>query len=161
MEFHCGACGKEAPRYQCGRCNNELYCEDACAKRDWGRHARENCGAFLHLINAKQHALKNEYFRSVFFTSKETQYVEMALKGGVSLGDEVHPDTTQYFYIDKGSGWARVAGKNVPLVEGSVLMVPSGVQHNIGAGAGGMWLHTTYSPPHHPPGLRQREKPRE
>jgi mannose-6-phosphate isomerase-like protein (cupin superfamily) len=46
--------------------------------------------------------LKNTYFRQVLFTGKHAQLVVMCLELGEEIGDEVHPNTDQFFRIEQG-----------------------------------------------------------
>ena len=117
-------------------------------------------GRLFSLSKASESALSNKAYRRVLYTTKELQYVEMHLRAGQEIGREMHKDTTQYFYVHGGDGVARVDGRVFSVSAGSVFIVPAGVMHNLTASSGktGLWLHTTYSPPHHPEGLVQEEK---
>lgn len=104
--------------------------------------------------------LRNEYFREVLFTGPHSQLVVMAIKPGDEIGKESHNGNDQFFRIEAGKGKAVLAGKEYPLEDGMVVVVPAGVQHNIiNTSANEMLkLYTIYSPPQHPEGTVHKTK---
>ena len=104
--------------------------------------------------------LRNEYFREVLFTGPHSQLVVMAIKPGDEIGTEIHNGNDQFFRIEAGKGKAVLAGKEFPLEDGMVVVVPAGVQHNIiNTSANEMLkLYTIYSPPQHPDGTVHKTK---
>ena len=104
--------------------------------------------------------LRNEYFREVLFTGPHSQLVVMAIKPGDEIGAETHDSNDQFFRIEAGKGKAVLAGKEYPLEDGMVVVVPAGVQHNIiNTSANEMLkLYTIYSPPQHPDGTVHKTK---
>ncbi|MHB0966399.1 MAG: cupin domain-containing protein [Chloroflexi bacterium] len=104
--------------------------------------------------------LRNEYFREVLFTGPHSQLVAMAIKPGDEIGTEIHNGNDQFFRIEAGKGKAVLAGKEFPLEDGMVVVVPAGVQHNIiNTSANEMLkLYTIYSPPQHPDGTVHKTK---
>ena len=104
--------------------------------------------------------LRNEYFREVLFTGPHSQLVVMAIKPGDEIGQEIHNGNDQFFRIEAGKGKAVLAGKEFPLEDGMVVVVPAGVQHNIiNTSANEMLkLYTIYSPPQHPEGTVHKTK---
>ena len=104
--------------------------------------------------------LRNEYFREVLFTGPHSQLVIMAIKPGDEIGKESHNDNDQFFRIEAGKGKAVLAGKEFPLEDGMVVVVPAGVQHNIiNTSTNEMLkLYTIYSPPQHPDGTVHKTK---
>ncbi|MFA5837519.1 MAG: cupin domain-containing protein [Bellilinea sp.] len=104
--------------------------------------------------------LRNEYFREVLFTGPHSQLVVMAIKPGDEIGQEIHNGNDQFFRIEAGKGKAVLAGKEYPLEDGMVVVVPAGVQHNIiNTSANEMLkLYTIYSPPQHPEGTVHKTK---
>ncbi len=103
---------------------------------------------------------RNEYFREVLFTGPHSQLVVMAIKPGDEIGTEIHNGNDQFFRIEAGKGKAVLAGKEFPLEDGMVVVVPAGVQHNIiNTSANEMLkLYTIYSPPQHPDGTIHKTK---
>jgi mannose-6-phosphate isomerase-like protein (cupin superfamily) len=104
--------------------------------------------------------LRNEYFREVLFTGPYSQLVVMAIKPGDEIGAETHDSNDQFFRIEAGKGKAVLAGKEYPLEDGMVVVVPAGVQHNIiNTSANEMLkLYTIYSPAQHPDGTVHKTK---
>lgn len=104
--------------------------------------------------------LRNEYFREVLFTGPHSQLVVMAIKPGDEIGKESHNDNDQFFRVEAGKGKAVLAGKEYPLEDGMVVVVPAGVQHNIiNTSTNEMLkLYTIYSPPQHPDGTVHKTK---
>ena len=77
------------------------------------------------------------------------QYVEMAIRPGGQIGEEVHP-VTQFIRIESGIGLAVIDGKSRVLGEGIGLIIPPDSKHNIiNTGKVDMKLYTIYSPPQH------------
>jgi len=106
-------------------------------------------GPFV-LDQADAHARENQEYERVLVTTEHMQYVEMHLEPGQEMGRTTHPDTTRYFYVHAGQGVARVDGRVFSVSTGSMFVVPANLTHNVTAlsGASGLWLHTTYAPPH-------------
>lgn len=97
--------------------------------------------------------LANENFRTVLYTAKNCQLVLMSLKPGEDIGEEVH-QLDQFIRCEQGEGKAVLDGVEHVVANGTVIIVPSGAQHNIINGAGGvMKLYTLYAPPNHRDGV--------
>ena len=101
--------------------------------------------------------LANEDFRRVLFTGPNTQLVVMALKPGEEIGLETHEGHDQFIRIEQGRGVALLGGESHPLSEGSAVVIPAGVEHNIVNTSKDVHLrlYTLYSPPEHPDGTVQ------
>jgi len=112
-----------------------------------------------YVENIEQLTLKNEYFRQVVYTAKSTQLTIMHLQPSEDIGEEVH-DVDQFLRIEKGTGRAVLNGVESGLVDGSVIIVPAGVKHNIinTSMTEPMKLYTLYSPPHHRDGVIHKTK---
>ncbi len=102
--------------------------------------------------NIEKDTVANKDWRRVIYTSKRLQVVLMAIPPGESLGLEVHPDTDQFFRVERGTGILKAGKKEQRLVDGSSAVVPSGVWHNVTNTSTTRWLklYTIYSSPHHP-----------
>lgn len=99
--------------------------------------------------------LKNRYFREVLFTGKHAQLVVMCLQPGEEIGDEVHPDTDQFFRIEQGEAKFIFNEKEEHIVRsGEAVVVPAGTFHNVinTSKVAQLNLYTIYSPPNHPAG---------
>lgn len=109
----------------------------------------------LHHLTAE-----NSLYRHVIKTGKYHQIVLMSLKPGEDIGMEVHHDTDQFIRIEAGEGEAIIDGDRFQLREESAINIDAGSRHNIvNTGDEPLKLYTIYSPPHHPNGLVQPEKP--
>jgi mannose-6-phosphate isomerase-like protein (cupin superfamily) len=106
-------------------------------------------------------ALKNTYFRQVFFTAKHSQLVVMCLEPGEEIGDEVHANVDQFFRIERGDARFVFDEKEQRLVhDGDGVVVPAGTYHNVvnASKTAPLKLYTIYSPPNHPDGTVHRTK---
>ena len=96
---------------------------------------------------------ENEYFREVLFTGPHSQLVVMALKPGEDIGLETHPDTDQFFRVEKGRGEVMIDGRMTVIKSDSAILVPAGARHNIrNTGDKPLKLYTLYGPPEHEDG---------
>lgn len=106
-----------------------------------------------YTTNIEKASLENENFRKVLYTDKNSQLVLMSLVAGEDIGEEVH-DVDQFLRIEKGTGVAVLNDISHDLADGSVVVVPAGVKHNIiNTGAESMKLYSLYMPPHHRDGV--------
>src|SRR3990170_5681126 len=81
--------------------------------------------------NIEKNTLGNNNFRKVLYTGKHSQLVLMSLKPAEEIGMEVHPNNDQFFRFEKGQGKCIIDGNEYELADGSVIVVPSGAEHNI------------------------------
>ena len=102
----------------------------------------------------------NEYFRKVLFTAEHMQLVLMTLHVGEDIGQEMHPDVDQFFRVEHGQADAILGGETHKLVDGSVLIIPAGTEHNVVNTSPDepLRLYTIYSPPNHPDGTFNKTK---
>jgi len=111
-----------------------------------------------YLTNIEQDTKENENFRKVIYTDKICQLVLMSLLPKEDIGEEVH-EVDQFLRIEMGSGEAVLDDVSHMIQEGSVLIVPAGVKHNlINTGTDNMKLYTLYMPPHHRKGTVHKTK---
>ncbi len=105
------------------------------------------------VTNIEKDTLENENFRKVLYTAKNMQLVVMSLNAGEEIGMETHPEHDQFIRVDKGSAKAILNGEESELVDGSCVIIPAGVEHNIvNTGESKLKLYTIYSPPEHADG---------
>ena len=103
-------------------------------------------------------SLENENFRKVLYTDKNLQLVLMSLLPGEDIGEEIH-DVDQFFRIEMGSGKVVLNDISHDITDGSVVIVPAGVKHNlINSETEPMKLYTLYIPPHHRDGVIHKTK---
>lgn len=109
--------------------------------------------------NIEKLSLHNDDFRKVLFTTK-MQLVVMSLKPLEDIGMEVHPNTDQFIRIEKGVGVAILNGKIYELSDGTAIVIPAGVEHDIinTDKKNKMKLYTIYTPPEHPIGTVIKNK---
>jgi mannose-6-phosphate isomerase-like protein (cupin superfamily) len=105
-------------------------------------------------------ALNNGAFRRVLYTTHHSQLVVMRIEAGSDIGEEVHDRTDQFLRIEAGKGEVMLDGERRPLQQGSVVVVPAGVRHNVINTSDTMplKLYTLYSPPHHRDGVVHETK---
>ena|ERR1035437_714563 len=110
--------------------------------------------------NIEKETLENTNFRKVLYTGKHSQLVLMSLKPNEEIGMEVHPDNDQFFRFEKGEGKCIIDGNEYTLGDGSVIIVPSGAEHNIinTSATEDLKLYTIYSPAHHKDGIVRATK---
>ena len=105
-----------------------------------------------YVTNIEKLSLENENFRKVIYTDKNSQLVLMSLLAGEDIGEEVH-DVDQFLRVEQGTGKTILNDISHDLSDGSVVIVPAGVKHNvINTGSTSMKLYTLYMPPHHKDG---------
>ena len=103
---------------------------------------------------------ENTDFRRVLYTGHHLQLVLMALKPGEEIGLETHDDVDQFIRVEAGHGTAFLDGKEAPLEDGAVVVIPAGTKHNITntSRTDALKLYTLYSPPEHPDGTIHKGK---
>lgn len=107
-----------------------------------------------HIINLEQETLANTNFRKVLYTAKHVQLVAMSLNPGEDIGEEVH-ELDQFLRVEAGTGQAVLNGVTHDLADGSSVLVPAGVMHNIinTSQTDPLKLYTLYAPPEHKDGV--------
>ena len=112
-----------------------------------------------YVINLEEKTLANNYFREVLFTTDKSQLVVMTLKPGEEIGMEVHPEHDQFIRIETGKGKAFLNEEEHEISDGSAVVIPAGVQHNIiNTSEAAMKLYTIYTPPEHKQGTIHQTK---
>ena len=103
-----------------------------------------------YIANIEDKTLANDKFREVLFTTPKSQLVVMALQAGEDIGEEVHENVDQFLRIESGEGVAVLDGEETTIGDGSAIVIPAGVKHNvINRGSEMMKLYTIYTPPEH------------
>lgn len=113
-----------------------------------------------YVTDIERDTIVNDDFRRVLFTGPNTQLVLMTLRPGEEIGLETHAGHDQFIRIEKGEGVVLLDGEETELAEGSAVVIPAGVEHNITNTSDGapLRLYTLYSPPQHPDGTVHRTK---
>jgi mannose-6-phosphate isomerase-like protein (cupin superfamily) len=112
-------------------------------------------GAFAkgYVQDIESLTIRNNDFRQVLYTAKNSQLVVMSLKPKEEIGMEVHK-LDQFFRVEQGSGEAVLNDVRTPIHAGFAVIVPSGMRHNIiNTGSVPLKLYTIYSPPNHRDGV--------
>ncbi len=111
-----------------------------------------------YVTNIEKVSLDNDNFRKVLYTDTNSQLVVMSLLPSEDIGEEVH-DVDQFLRVEKGNGKAVLNGIEHEISDGSVIIVPVGVKHNIiNSSNGSMKLYSLYMPPHHKDGVVHKTK---
>jgi mannose-6-phosphate isomerase-like protein (cupin superfamily) len=101
----------------------------------------------------------NRDFRHVLYTGPHMQLVLMALEPGEEIGEEMHPDTDQYFRVEVGTGEMSMDGRATPIESDTAIVVPAGTRHNVrNTGHEPLKLYTLYAPPEHADGTIHRTR---
>lgn len=115
-----------------------------------------------------RHALGNQNFRVVVWTGKCMQMTLMSIHPRCEIGFEVHEHLDQMIRVEGGCAIVKFGhpeschGKTYKLNVGDCVFVPAGTWHNIiNTGRDSLKLSSIYSPPNHPVGLIQQDKPNE
>jgi mannose-6-phosphate isomerase-like protein (cupin superfamily) len=106
-----------------------------------------------YIGSLENHTLENDYFREVLYTGKYSQLVLMCLKPGEEIGNGVHADVDQFFYIQRGKAEFVLNGKETHTSKkGDAVLIPAGMYHNVSNGSRTVKLkfYTIFSPPSQP-----------
>jgi mannose-6-phosphate isomerase-like protein (cupin superfamily) len=105
-------------------------------------------------INLEEKTLENERYREVLHTTERSQLVVMSLQPGEDIGMEVHADHDQFIRVEAGEALAVLGGEEHKLVDGSAVVIPAGVEHNVTNASDSelLKLYTIYTPPEHAEG---------
>ncbi len=114
----------------------------------------------IHIPNIEEETITNENFRKVLYTDPRLQLVVMSLLAGEEIGMEVHGNLDQVIRVEQGEGQAIIDGATFPLSDGSAVIIPKGVRHNIVNTSSTMplKLYTVYAPAQHPAGTIHKTK---
>jgi mannose-6-phosphate isomerase-like protein (cupin superfamily) len=106
-----------------------------------------------YIENIEKATKENENFRKVLYTAKNSQLVLMTLRPGEEIGEEVHT-LDQFIRVEEGEGKAVLDGVEHKIEDGSAIVIPAGMRHNvINDSDEEMKLYTIYSPPEHKDGV--------
>lgn len=112
------------------------------------------------ITDIERDTLANEDYRRVLFTGRNTQLVLMTVMPGDDIGLETHEEHDQFIRIEAGTGTVVLGGVKHDLSDGSAVVIPAGVEHNVinTSRTEPLRLYTLYSPPEHPDGTVHRTK---
>lgn len=97
----------------------------------------------------------NSDFRRVLYTGEHMQLVLMSLMPGEEIGLETHEENDQFFRFEAGEGKVIIDGTEYDVMDGDVIIVPAGAEHNVinTSDILDLKLYTIYSPAHHRDGI--------
>ena len=113
-----------------------------------------------YVTDIEQDTISNDDFRRLLFTGPHTQLVLMTLRAGEEIGLETHAEHDQFIRVEAGTGIVLLDGKESALEDGSAVVIPAGIEHNVvnTSDDAPLRLYTLYSPPEHPDGTVHRTK---
>jgi mannose-6-phosphate isomerase-like protein (cupin superfamily) len=107
-----------------------------------------------YITNIVKQTADNDNFRKVLFTGSKSQLVVMNIPTGGEIGEETHAHVEQTIFILSGSAKVFLDGEEAEMSTGDVVVVTSGVKHNvINMGAGNLKVYTVYAPANHIDGV--------
>ena len=108
------------------------------------------------VVNIKNSALQNPYFRTALWTGDHLQVTLMCIPVGGEIGVESHPHLDQFLRIEAGTGCVKMGEKKESLnyqcrvTDGYAIIIPAGTWHNlINIGNRPIKLYSIYAPPQH------------
>ena len=113
-----------------------------------------------YVTNIESATIDNSDYRRVLFTGRNTQLVLMALGPRDEIGLETHDEHDQFIRVESGTGIVVLDGEQHNLADGSAVVIPAGVRHNVinTSRDTPLRLYTLYSPPEHADGTVHRTK---
>lgn len=138
-------------------------------------------GAWWGVRTRTRQPIGNELFRRVLFTSPQMQLVLMTIPPETNIGGEVHPLSTQFIRVESGSGEVELHTSRdgtkpaetfvYPLREGSSIVIPAGVWHEVRnprvnrnkhsrSPQAPLQIYSIYTPPTHPWNRTDASEPR-
>jgi mannose-6-phosphate isomerase-like protein (cupin superfamily) len=113
-----------------------------------------------YVTNIEKDTKANKDFSRVLFTETNTQLVLMTLRPGEEIGLETHAGHDQFIRVEAGRGVVRLDGQERALEDGSAVVIPAGVEHNVvnTSASEPLRLYTLYSPHEHPDGTVHRTR---
>ncbi|MEI6352966.1 MAG: cupin domain-containing protein [Candidatus Nomurabacteria bacterium] len=104
------------------------------------------------ITNIEKQSLENTNFRTVLYTSKFMQIVVMNISVNEDIGMEIH-HIDQFIRIEKGNAKSILNGVERDLIDGDVVVITAGTEHNIvNTGNEDLKLYTVYATPNHKKG---------
>ncbi|GMQ95097.1 MAG: cupin domain-containing protein [Patescibacteria group bacterium] len=103
-----------------------------------------------YVANIEEETKRNNNFRKVLYTAKNSQLVVMSIKPREDIGEEVH-ELDQFIRIEEGEGRAVLDDVETSIGDDYAVVIPAGTKHNIinTSEERDLKLYTIYSPPEH------------
>jgi mannose-6-phosphate isomerase-like protein (cupin superfamily) len=111
-------------------------------------------------FHLEEKTIKNDNYRNVIYTDKNSQLVLMSLNVNEYIPLEKHKITTQFFKIENGNAIVYIEDKRYLLKKGDSIFIPPNTLHMVKqSGSKKLKLYTIYTPPEHPIGtLHKRQQ---
>jgi quercetin dioxygenase-like cupin family protein len=100
----------------------------------WNPHPKFPGVSLRHLVTGSE-------------TGGRMSLLHVRIDPGCSIGDHMHPGQVEIHDVISGSGTSRLEGKELQYAPGILGIMPADRVHRIDAGAKGMLLLATFSPP--------------
>lgn len=105
-----------------------------------------------YITNIEEATKKNNDYRRVLYTAKNTQLVLMCIMPGDEIGEEVH-HLDQFIRFEEGEGSVVLDDVEHAVKAEDAVVIPQGTKHNVINTANiPLKLYTIYSPPEHKDG---------
>lgn len=125
-------------------------------------------GARPFVTNLNQDAINNTYFRATRWTCKNMQLTLMSVPIDSDIGLDVHLNSDQLFYIERGSALVLMGrcqeclDYQSQIYNDYTVLVPAGIWHNIiNTGHDELKMFSIYAPSLHPHGSIYESKEEE
>jgi mannose-6-phosphate isomerase-like protein (cupin superfamily) len=135
------------------------YYDDTAGNMDYTRPMPRSSdyGPNPFVVNIRDAALKNNYFRTALWTGDHLQLTLMSIRPGEDIGLEIHPELDQILRIEQGQGVVFMGDDRDRLTyrqrvyDDYVILIPAGTWHNlVNTGRQPLKLYSIYAPPAHP-----------
>jgi mannose-6-phosphate isomerase-like protein (cupin superfamily) len=111
-----------------------------------------------YVVNIEEETLKNDNYRRVLYTARNSQLVLMSLLPGEEIGEETHK-LDQFIRFEQGKASVRLNDATHIVSEDYAVVIPAGVKHNVtNIGDIPVKLYSVYSPPEHKDAVRHATK---
>jgi mannose-6-phosphate isomerase-like protein (cupin superfamily) len=81
--------------------------------------------------NVVRTAKKNVHFRKVLYRAEFSELAAMSLWSGAHLGEEVHPNADEIFFVVQGKGQVNVDGRAEKAKRHDAIFIPAGCRHDV------------------------------
>lgn len=124
----CSQCNTKRAKVKCRSCDT-LLCSVSC----FDVHIKQ-VGCTMHMKTAYERGITNTKPKlATELREEDMSMFFLYLAPGESLGEESHPDATQFFMVLSGSGEATIGGKADIISLNSMFYVPKNTLHNVKA----------------------------
>jgi mannose-6-phosphate isomerase-like protein (cupin superfamily) len=117
------------------------------------------------VVNIERATLRNQNFRTAFWTGEHLQLTLMSIPVGGEIGLESHPNLDQFLRLEAGQGLVMMGNSpdklnyQAPVTDGYAVFIPAGTYHNlVNRGNVPIRLYSIYAPPQHPHGTIHQTK---